>query len=163
MVEKAYPDLNAAAHEQLALTQLFNSITDPQVVLPVKQKNPKSLSEAVTATLQIECILTSTRVATTSSPKDKPVSLPAHSVSQDDRLLELITKLSDKIDNMARQPRYNNRPRPAQQGPISGLRDSSQTPRRPIVCFRCHQEGHFARGCAVPRQPKQGNEQPPAP
>ncbi|XP_019861885.1 PREDICTED: uncharacterized protein LOC109590400 [Amphimedon queenslandica] len=139
LVEKAYPDLSAAAHEQLALTQLFNSITDPQVVLAVKQKNPKSLSEAVTATLQIECILTSTRVASTSSPKDEPVSLPAHSVSQDDRLLELIAKLSDKIDNMAtqtRQPRYNNRPRPAQQRPVSGLPDSSQTPRRPVVCFR---------------------------
>lgn len=166
LVEKAYPDLSAAAHEQLALTQLFNSITDPQVVLAVKQKNPKSLAEAVTATLQTECILAATCVASTSPHRDDPVSIPAHSVSQqDDRLLDLITKLSDKIDNMTtqtRQPRYTTRPRPAQQKPISGQADSSQSHRRPVVCFRCHQEGHFARGCASPRQPKQGNEQPPA-
>ena len=38
LVEKAYPDLSAATHEQLALTQLFNSITDPQVVLAVNRR-----------------------------------------------------------------------------------------------------------------------------
>lgn len=63
------------------------------MVLAVKQKNPKSLAEAVTATLQTECILAATRVASTSPHRDDPVSIPAHSVSQqDDRLLDLITE-----------------------------------------------------------------------
>lgn len=46
---KAYPELDGKAHEQLALTHFLNSIMDPQVVVPVKQKNPTSLAEAVTA------------------------------------------------------------------------------------------------------------------
>ena len=44
---KAYPDLGAAAAEQLALTHYLRCIHDVQLALPVKQKSPTSLHEAV--------------------------------------------------------------------------------------------------------------------
>ena len=162
LAAKAYPDLTVGAHEQLALTHFLHSITDPQLVLAVKQKNPETVVDAVTATMQTECILASARIAAASHHKDETVS----AVSRDDKLLDLITKLSDKIDNISIQPRYSSRPRPMQQfrPPRQSDISSSQSSRRPVVCHRCHQEGHFARGCAAPRQTlRQGNEQPPAP
>ena len=63
LAAKAYPDLSCDAHEQLALTHFLGSIADSPVMLSVKQKNPKSLAEAVTATMQTECSLASTRIA----------------------------------------------------------------------------------------------------
>ena len=159
LATKAYPDLDSKAHEQIALTQFLTSITDPQVILMVKQKNPSSLTEAATFTMQAECILASTRTVV-SCPDSS--SIPAQAVSREDKLLDLITKLSDKIDSISVQPRptqFTARPRSFQPRPRP-----PQSPRRPVVCFRCHQEGHFARGCANPssRPSQQGNEQPPA-
>lgn len=163
LAAKAYPDLNTAAHEQLALTHFLSSITDPQVVLLVKQKNPETLAEAVTAILQTESILTSTRIASTACD-DESSHTPARSDSREDKLVELLTKLSDKIDGMniqSRQPRYTARPS-QRSSSNSGQTGPSQQSKQPVVCYRCHKEGHFARGCALPRQPRQGNEQPPA-
>lgn len=50
---KAYPDLNIAATEQIALTHFISSITDPQLAFAWKQKTPESLDEAVSTTMQI--------------------------------------------------------------------------------------------------------------
>ena len=102
LAAKAYPDLTVGAHEQLALTHFLRSITNPQLVLAVKQKNPETVVDAVTATMQTECILASVRIAAASHHKDETVS----AVSQDDKLLDLIAKLSDKINNISIQPRY---------------------------------------------------------
>ena len=50
---KAYPDLGAAAAEELALTHYLRCIHDVQLVLPVKQKSLTPLHEAVSYTIQI--------------------------------------------------------------------------------------------------------------
>lgn len=80
LAAKAYPDLSCDAHEQLALTHFLGSIADSQVMLSVKQKNPKSLAEAVTVTMQTECI------AAASLNKDEV----GDAVSREDKLLEVI-------------------------------------------------------------------------
>ena len=50
---KAYPDLGAAAAEQLALTHYLRCIHNVQLALPVKQKSATLLHEAVSNTIQI--------------------------------------------------------------------------------------------------------------
>ena len=156
LAAKAYPDLSTKAHEQLALTHFLNSIRDTQTVLLVKQKNPSSLAEAVTYVMQIESVLASTRIV---SSHEEPTSVPVLSASREDKLLDLMTKLSDRIESISLQqqsPRFTPKPRPPHRIP------APRAPRKPVICFRCNQEGHFARGCAAPRQYKQGNDQPPA-
>ena len=59
--------------------------------------------------------------------------------------------ISDKIDIM-----LTSQPRPPAQCPHV-QNQPPRGPRRPIVCYKCHQEGHFAQGCA-----ELGNKQPPA-
>ena len=49
---KAYPSLAADAVEQLALTHFLQNIHDVQVSFAVKQKAPKTLDDAVSATIQ---------------------------------------------------------------------------------------------------------------
>ena len=54
---KAYPSLAADAVEQLALTPFLQNIHDVQVSFAVKQKAPKTLDDAVSATIQMESYL----------------------------------------------------------------------------------------------------------
>ena len=74
-------------------------------------KNPETVVDAVTATMQTKCILASLRIAAASHNKEETIS----AVFWDDKLLDLVTKLSDKIDIISIQPRYSSRPRPIQQ------------------------------------------------
>ena len=54
LVDKAYPDLQDAAREQIALTQFLLQIDNPQVAFAVRQQKPTTLDAAVTATLEME-------------------------------------------------------------------------------------------------------------
>ena len=157
LAAKAYPELSTKAHEQLALTRFLSSITDAQTILLVKQKNPVSLTEAVTYTMQIESVMASTRQV---PPNQEPATVPVLSTSHEDKLIDAMTKLSDKIDSMnirQQTPRFTSKFRSPRQT------STPQSPHKPVICYRCHQEGHFARGCATPRQYRKGNDQPPAP
>ena len=91
---KAYPDLDSKATEQIALTQFISSITDSQISFTVKQKAPKTLDEAVTATMQLESYIFTSRC------KYEVEGLSFSSVthnSSDEKLMLLIEQLSDKI------------------------------------------------------------------
>ena len=91
---KAYPDLDSKATEQIALTQFISSITDSQISFTVKQKAPKTLDEAVTATMQLESYIL------TSHGKYEAEDLSASSVthnSSNEKLMLLIEQLSGKI------------------------------------------------------------------
>ena len=56
LVDKAYPDLEAK--EQLALNHFVSHIENSQVAFSVRQKCPKSVDEAVSATLEMETYMT---------------------------------------------------------------------------------------------------------
>ena len=151
---KAYPDLGAAAAEQLALTHYLRCIHDVQLALPVKQKSPTSLHEAVSYTIQIEsflstCHSTQPSINVARAEPTEATQLPADAVTVKpplDRFTEMVEKLGKRLDNiestLQRPPQGNRRP------PRPRPRDT------PVVCFKCHQTGHFARGCAAPRSPK---------
>ena len=54
LVDKAYPELEEAARERLAVNQYLQQLEHPQVAFSVKQKRPAKLDEAVSATLEME-------------------------------------------------------------------------------------------------------------
>lgn len=54
LVDKVFPDLQEEARNQLSLNRYGDQITDTQINFAVKQRRPKTLEEAVTATLELE-------------------------------------------------------------------------------------------------------------
>ncbi|KAL5475516.1 hypothetical protein EMCRGX_G025342 [Ephydatia muelleri] len=54
LVEKAYPALQEEAKAQIALSHYLRHLDQPMTSFSVKQRTPKSLDEAVSATLEIE-------------------------------------------------------------------------------------------------------------
>ena len=160
---KAYPDLNAAATEQLALTHFLMNITDMQVSLGVKQKIPKTLDEAVNYTIQIESFLLSSRVASTNlgSPPEhssttEDVPTGAVGVKSDQRmttLMETLTKRLEAIEAKISSEYTSQSPCPPRK-PVS-----RENRAQDVTCFNCGQTGHYQRGCAAPRcqKSRQGN------
>ena len=54
LADKAFPDLQEEARDRLSLNRYMDQITDPQINFVVKQRRPKTLEAAVTATLEQE-------------------------------------------------------------------------------------------------------------
>eukprot|EP00731_Ephydatia_muelleri_P034942 Em0087g11a len=54
LADKAYPYLEEAARERLALNQFLGELDKPQVAFGVRQGRPKSLDEAVSLTIELE-------------------------------------------------------------------------------------------------------------
>lgn len=166
--EKAYPQLAEEAREQLALYHFLSLLDDPQVAISVKQTRPATLDEAVSSTLEIESILSTTttgkplRVAGVDETAPVPTSSGLDTASvgaatAKDATHELLRTLVERVEKLemgqrAREPLNND-------GRIQ--RDNRpQLPHRsgPVVCRKCGQEGHYARGCAAPRGRRgQGN------
>ena len=57
LADKAYPDLQVEAREQIALTHFLSQLTNQQISFSVKQSRPKTVDDAVSATLQMEAYL----------------------------------------------------------------------------------------------------------
>ena len=57
LAERAFANLEEATREHLALTHYLGQLDNPQVAFSVKQKRPKTVDEAVAATLEMESYL----------------------------------------------------------------------------------------------------------
>ena len=57
LADRAFSNLEEEAREHLALTRYLEQLDNWQVAFSVKQKRPKSVDEAVTATLEMESYL----------------------------------------------------------------------------------------------------------
>ena len=166
LAEKAYPQLTEDAREQLALYHFLSRIDDTQLAISVKQRRPSTLDEAVSATLEVEAILTTTgkslRIAgvddagSTETPGSSTSVAAATAQERQDATLELLKTLVERVEKLemnqrTREPPHTSRPNqrgyrlpPTQQGSV--------------ICRNCGQEGHYARGCAAPRgRRSQGN------
>ena len=154
--DKAFPDLEVAARERLAVTQFLGQL-DPQLSFSVRQTKPKTITTAITATLEME----SYRLAPHSSPAYTQLESPPEPAfvnaihSKQNTMMDMIQKMMARIDSLEKE--------------VKGLREERssnlpprQDPTGPVVCKRCGKEGHYARGCAVPRRrdsQQQGNQQ----
>jgi len=177
LTDKAFPDLQAAAKEQLGLMQYLDQLHTPQVAFSVKQKRPKTLDEAVAATLEMESYLISSsrrEVAQVDVAKlpgtgpDEELSVAATgSGSQHGELLSTMNRLLERVERLeARLERDESGGHRRQQTafrssdtqhPSTTSSNSRDGRRQPVTCRRCGQEGHFSYGCASSRRPRQGN------
>ena len=85
LVDKAYPELQDNAREQLALTHYLGQLEQPQLAFSVKQRRPRTVDEVVRTTLEMESYLLpkSTRVARVEESQHSP-AIGAINCSQPD-------------------------------------------------------------------------------
>ena len=57
LIDKVFPDMETTAWERLAVDRFLTQLTDPQLAFSVRQKQPASIDEAVTATLEMQAHL----------------------------------------------------------------------------------------------------------
>ena len=157
LCDKAYPDLEEKARECLALNHYLGQIDNPQIAFSVRQRQPKTLMEAVSGTIEMESYLQPkpSRIAQV-EPEPAAESVIAAIQNQQTALLGALDKVMEhleKLEAKAQEP---------PKGPPAAPRGSSG--RRPvIVCRKCHREGHYARGCASQPLPSGADRQDPEP
>ena len=148
LVDKAYPELEDKAKEQLALNHFLSQIENPHVAFSVRQKRPKTVDEAVSATLEMESYLdlktvckvdASNAVDTVEDPKPIGVNAMTSVPDMMKQVMDRLEKLEARIDR-----------------PTSRALDHTRTP---LTCWNCGKRGHIARSCRTTHQ-RQGNGKP---
>ena len=159
LADKVFPTLEEDARELLAVDRYLSNITDPSIALAVRQKRPETMEEAVAATLEMESY--STQCV---KEKKKKVSfveeVTEHDVgmvrSQQNviALLEAIVSRLEKLESADDAREHGH-----EKGNSSFSRGKKQGKERTqsVRCFKCGQEGHYARGCASKGGKPQGN------
>ncbi len=161
LVERAYPDLQEDVREQLALTRYLGQLEPQQLAFSVKQKRPKTVDEAVSATLEMESYLLpkGSRVAQVAEGY-MPIERVSLVHAQNDAVVTLLQQVVDRMDQL--EAKVASLTQNQQEvGKVRGEKPntSNSPPRGPVVCHRCKKEGHLARGCVAPR-PQQRQSDP---
>ena len=145
LVNKAFPNLQEEAQEQLAMSKYLDHLRDPQVSFGVKQRRPRKLSEAVAATIELESYLPRTnQVSQISKPEEPPTAKQTIAAIQSTQkgLFGVVQKLMECVEQLEQSPQSNPRHQPQRFQQSGG--------RRAVICLRCGKEGHYVRGCAMP-------------
>ena len=148
LVDKAYSELEDKAKEQLALNHFLSQIENPHAAFSVRQKHPKTVDEAVSATLEMESypdlktvckVDASDAVDTVEDPKPIGVNAMTSVPDMMKQVMDRLEKLEARIDR-----------------PTSRALDHTRTP---LTCWNCGKQGHIARSCRTTPQ-RQGNGKP---
>ena len=120
LVDKAYPDLEDNAKEQLALNHFVSQIENCQVAFSVRQKRPKTVDEVVSATLEMEAYIdvkTISSVVEVDDVTTDPLAVNGVTSSMAELMKQCIDRL-EKLEMKVSQPR----PR-ADEGRVVALND----------------------------------------
>ena len=141
LVDKAYSDLEEKAREQLAVNHYLTNVDQQQVAFSVKQRCPKTLDEAVSATMEMESYLigTAARPSVTGMVDDLSThegSLTSAVVGTMERshstgFKEILTRLEEIEKRVKGQEE----------------RKDAATRRQSVVCWNCGRTGHISRTC----------------
>lgn len=159
LVDKAYPELQDDAKEQLALTHYLGQLEQQQLAFSVKQRRPKSVDEAVSTTIEMESYLVPKGGRVAQVTEDLTPAEPVAAVrNPQDAVMTLLQQVVQRMDQLeARVAAMQVEPRPplaeSHDHKSTGQGPSQRGPkeRGPVLCHRCKKEGHLARGCVAPR------------
>ena len=106
--DKAYPNLDDVAKETLALKAYLSRLTDPQFAFNVKQRTPRDLNEATTATNELELYLPAsvTSVSSVEGQETGPKNETSvdrgmvAAVSATERLATMVDTLTKRIETL---------------------------------------------------------------
>eukprot|EP00731_Ephydatia_muelleri_P031382 Em0022g896a len=166
LVEKAYPALQEEAKAQIALSHYLRHLDQPMTSFSVKQRTPKSLDEAVSATLEIESyqiglpkiesgavgvpLMDSKTHPEVEEAEIGTVASRSSSQLQDGLVHQLLQRL-DKIEQELRRPERERDEKAS---------DGQRSPRS-VTCWNCGRRGHVSREC-YKKQRHQENSKPSA-
>ena len=158
LADKAYPDLQEEAREYLALNSYLSQLSDPQVSFGVKQRRPKSIDDAVTTTLELEAYTKTGPGRKTHVGGEASVVVTMRDADEDDlvqklgNLLQRIERLEADRQSAGTEFGSGHR-RSSDQSVGTGLGSGHRGLQQDgsVICRKCGQEGHYARGCAAPR------------
>ena len=151
LVDRAYLSLEDEARQQLALQRYLSQLDNEQVAFSVKQGKPRTIEAAVSATLECESYLV--------RPPQRSAVAAVQMEPKDSALMEMMTQLMARMDRLEENSKSVYSKKDTQTtsdtSGMSRFSDQEIKPRgtnqevkpRRVVCHRCGQEGHFARGC----------------
>ena len=171
LADRAFPDLEDKAREQLSLNRFLSLIDKPTIALAVHQRHPKDLNEVVAYTLEAETHLSltssdKTLTASVTSSGDVIKTLPTENQttiaaiqSTQNAMLEMLKSLTIRMEQMEKaMTQQLGQSSPATRSKPPAGSQFTLEPAQPIICRKCGKEGHFAKGCAARYgQRKQGN------
>lgn len=99
----AYPDLREDGRECITLNHYLSQIDNPQIAFSVKQCHPKSILEAVTATIELESfLLTIPNISGHEAISIVHTETVQEYDAQDGqmKLTEMLVKLVEKLDQL---------------------------------------------------------------
>ena len=107
LADKPFPDLDETAKEKLSVDRYLTLLEKPEVSLAVRQRRPRTLNDAVSATLEIEAFMslgnqTLSRHSATpgSTVASLDSSINASFASRDDKMCEMLQTLMSLMDQM---------------------------------------------------------------
>lgn len=147
MAQRAYPDMNRSAQENLALNQLYKSI-NPELRFKCITENCRTMNQAVALVEMFEGVVES------SNPNKKKgavhmVTGQAETSGQNETNTSNLETAVRELQDMVRQLMQSR-----------GTNGPNQTPKR---CYNCQSTQHFKRNCPFLRNNTQNQySQPPS-
>ena len=164
LADKAYPILQEEARERLSINAYLGQLPQPQISFSVSQKQPSTLDDTVAATLEMESYLPSQILSSVCTSVEGPedgsttACLNLDSIDQVSHLTWMVVKLTDQVEKLqllAANTGAQVEPVPTSEG--QPWRVSFRSSQRGFEreCWNCHQMGHLAHNCPVPRTQNQ--------
>ena len=105
LADKAYPELQEKSREYIALNCYLEQLRDPRIAFEVRQRRPKTVSEAVTAALELESYLLGTppvvshdNIEVSGHPiQENSSEITEHIKTMLEVLMEKLEKLENKV------------------------------------------------------------------
>ena len=106
LADRAYPTLQDEARERLSINAYLQQLSHAQVVFSVKQKQPKTLDEAVAATLEMESYLVGAgstgTVSTLELSKEREVC-SVDAIDKVEKLTRAVEQLAGQVERLQRR------------------------------------------------------------